>query len=59
MANLIFSNCLPRIPVRFESRSLVSLKISPYSLEYELAMHIPSVRQGVRGYGVVVVVVRH
>lgn len=29
-ANLIFSNCLPLIPVRLESLSLVSLKTSPY-----------------------------
>ena len=30
MANLIFSNCLPFKPIRFDKRSLVSLKGSPY-----------------------------
>lgn len=29
-ANLIFSNCFPLMPVRLESRSFVSLKISPF-----------------------------
>lgn len=28
-ANLIFSNCFPLIPVRWDNRSFVSLKISP------------------------------
>ena len=31
MANLIFSNCLPLMPIRFDKRNLVSLNTSSYA----------------------------